>query len=102
MEARATLGGAQRHRSTRLKSKFGITLDDYNKMLEAQEGVCAICGEPERMMRKGTLRHLCVDHDHATGAVRGLLCASCNKAIGLMEDDTERLVAAAEYLDTYK
>jgi hypothetical protein len=61
-------------RKGHLKRKFGMTLDDYERMLKAQGGVCAICGEarPEE-------RTLHVDHDHETGAIRGLLCFRCNK-----------------------
>lgn len=64
-------------------------------MLEAQGGVCAICKGPET---KPNAKYLAVDHDHATGAVRGLLCNNCNRAIGLLGDDAERLIAGADYL----
>lgn len=64
-------------------------------MVADQGGRCAICaGSPV-----GPGRRLHVDHDHATGRVRALLCSSCNTAVGLMQDDSARLRAAADYLD---
>jgi hypothetical protein len=86
--------GASWRRETLLKSKFGITCEDYEELLEAQGGVCRICGR-----KCSTGRRLAVDHDHNTGIVRGLLCLHCNVAIGYLEDDPERLRRAAEYLE---
>lgn len=83
------------YRDSKLRGKYGITLDDYKRLLASQGGVCALCGRAE------TFRHaknLAVDHCHETGRIRGLLCASCNKGIGLLGDDPFRLVAAARYL----
>lgn len=82
-------------------AKFGITPDQYREMLDAQGGVCAICEQPERVRdaRNGRLKALAVDHDHETGAVRGLLCQNCNKGIGNLGDSPERLIAAAAYLE---
>lgn len=78
---------------------YGITEEDFSRLMEAQGGVCAICGQPEWVTRKdGKIRLLCVDHDHVTGRVRGLLCANCNRAIGLMDDDADRLKKAIYYL----
>jgi hypothetical protein len=69
----------------------GMTLDQYEKMLQHQKGVCAICGEISS-------RRLCFDHNHSTGKVRGLLCSKCNFGIGQFNDDIELLMAAAVYL----
>ena len=80
-------------RKTHLKKKYGITPEDYDRMLEAQGGGCAICGRPPR---DDIALH--VDHDHETGFIRGLLCFPCNNALGLMKDDPERLIRAAEYV----
>src|SRR5688500_1693885 len=63
-------------RWNQIKINYGITKDDYLAMLERQGGVCATCGNPP------TDKPLCVDHDHTTGVVRGLLCHRCNKALG--------------------
>jgi hypothetical protein len=81
-------------RKSHLKRKYGITLDDYERMFAAQSGVCAICGEarPEE-------RTLHVDHDHETGIVRGLLCFRCNQAIGSLRETYEIFQRAADYLD---
>ncbi len=71
-----------------------MTLEDYERMLEAQNGVCAICGEP-----RPDERTLHVDHDHETGVIRGLLCFRCNQAIGSFQEDHDIFQAAADYLD---
>jgi len=63
-------------------------------MFEAQGGVCAICGEA-----RPDERTLHVDHDHATGLIRGLLCFRCNQAIGSLKEDQDIFLAAADYLD---
>lgn len=81
-------------RQTRLRQLYGMTLEDYDRMFVAQNGVCRIC-------RKSCVvhRHLCVDHDHATGKVRGLLCTRCNQGIGKLLDDPVLLRVAADYLE---
>lgn len=72
---------------------LGVTEADYRRMLEAQGGVCAICGgTPE-------LRNYAVDHDHATGRVRGLLCRRCNLGVGYFLDRPDLLRAAINYLE---
>lgn len=97
-------GGKERMRAQHLKRVYGITLAHYRKLHDRklhdrQHGLCAICGQPEtRRHRSGELYQLAVDHDHETNHVRGLLCADCNQALGLMRDDVERLRAAANYL----
>lgn len=87
------------YRRNNLKNLFGITLEQYDAMFEAQHGLCAICQHPERRLGKdGNPLPLCVDHDHETEKIRHLLCADCNTAIGLMQDDVLRLKSAIEYL----
>lgn len=83
-----------------LKKEYGLSVEEYDAMLAQQGGVCAICGqdEPNKHGRTGTRFRLSVDHDHETGAVRSLLCQKCNRAIGLFDDDPERLQAAVDYL----
>lgn len=81
-----------------LKKKYGITLNDYNSMLESQNFVCAICKRPERLSFKGKTKAMCVDHCHKTGKVRGLLCDACNNGIAKFEDDVEYLKSAILYL----
>ncbi|MFD5697441.1 endonuclease VII domain-containing protein [Streptomyces lasiicapitis] len=89
-------------RRLQLKQNYGLTPDEYDAMLSAQGGVCAICKRPERVKRQGKLVRMPVDHCHETGRVRALLCHSCNRAIGLLGDDTELLRAATEYLLRHK
>ncbi|SRR6266699_2301678 len=67
------------------KRNYGIDPQCYQALLEAQQGVCALCGQPETSTIKGTLRSLAVDHDHTTGWIRGLLCARCNRALATIE-----------------
>lgn len=90
--------GRRAERNKTLKRKYGIGVAQYEQLLEAQGGVCAICHKPEETLFHGKPRRLAVDHDHATNRVRGLLCHNCNRAIGLMRDDSERLAQAAVYL----
>lgn len=85
-------------RSTNLKLSYGISENDYEKMLAAQGGVCRACKNPESMKRRGSQSRLSVDHCHRTGRVRGLLCSGCNTAIGLLKDDPARAEAIARYL----
>ena len=83
-------------RATQLKYNYGITIDDYERMLEAQGGCCAVCGanEPGDRRRK----NFCVDHCHETGEVRGLLCVHCNMLIGRYGDSEELLKRFIAYL----
>lgn len=77
-----------------LKRKFGITLLQYEELLELQNGVCAICQQPDGMGWS-----LAVDHDHTTGQVRGLLCGRCNyRLLGSVNDDIQLLERAIAYL----
>lgn len=72
----------------RLKAAYGLTLDDFNTLLAKQGGTCALCLKPETTRnRRGGVRRLSVDHDHATGRVRGLLCFRCNVAVAQFEAD---------------
>ncbi len=78
-------------------SQYGITPEQYDSMLAAQGGHCAIC--PRTQQENVKRRRLAVDHDHVTGRVRGLLCYRCNVAIGHLDDEPARARAAAEYLE---
>lgn len=88
-----------RHLSQRkymLPSKYGITEDQYNAMLDGQNGVCAICKSHNKFDKPWALA---VDHDHETNEVRGLLCQACNRTLGLMGESISSLRAAADYLE---
>lgn len=88
------LGYRQRARASVRKSLYGVSGDRYTELWTQQGGVCSICllGEQEGE------REMAVDHDHATGAVRGLLCGKCNKALGLLDERPHRMRRAADYL----
>jgi hypothetical protein len=75
------------------KSNYGISDVEYQSLLDSQGGVCAICNLPDLNKRLG------VDHDHETDEIRGLLCGTCNLALGLFGDDRDRLRSAIEYLE---
>lgn len=87
--------GGRNQRLANLKSKFGLTEDQYAELLAAQGGGCAICGRTPEEMRKT----LPVDHCHTNGHVRGILCSPCNTGIGMFKDDVDRLRAAIKYLE---
>ena len=82
----------ERNRRARF-AKYGLTPEQFQDLLDAQGGGCAICTASPR------LRRMTVDHCHRTGEVRGILCHPCNSALGLFEDNPDRLREAAEYLD---
>ena len=86
------------HDKIRLKHAYNLTLEEYYKILESQNGKCAICGR-ERAAFKNMKLPLCVDHDHSTKKIRGLLCESCNIMIGLAKDNREILLNAVKYLE---
>ena len=81
---------------------FGLTLAQYNQMLVAQNGVCAICKKPETAIRDGELLALAVDHNHKTNQIRALLCGNCNKGIGNLQESPELLITAAQYLKSFE
>jgi hypothetical protein len=74
------------HHAWRILHHYGITISEYDAMIEAQQGKCALCGTapPRRRLRNDgePWRSLVIDHDHETGRVRGLLCGGCNIAMG--------------------
>lgn len=79
--------------------KYGINYKEYLQLLEKQNGVCAICFNPETSSNnKVNISSLAVDHCHITGKVRGLLCQKCNQAIGLLKDNKVLLQNAINYL----
>jgi hypothetical protein len=80
-------------RERQLKKTYGITLAEFEDMRAAQSDTCAICGTSERGRRDWN-----VDHDHTTGAVRGLLCEQCNFGLGQFRDNPELLEKAALYI----
>ena len=84
-------------KSTEILSKYGISMDDYYLLLGLQGGGCAICGSVDPKFGR---KYFCVDHDHATQQVRGLLCHSCNLGLGHFQDSSVLLKSAQAYLDS--
>lgn len=87
-------------RCTKLIRRYGIRIEDYWFVFMQQGGVCAIC--KEEGPRPLSACPLDVDHDHRSKLVRGLLCAMCNRSIGMMNEDPMRLRAAALYVETHR
>lgn len=79
-------------------TRYGLTLERYMDMYQRQSGSCGICRTPYPPIIRAKERRLYVDHDHKTGCPRGLLCHSCNTAIGHLRDDAELLERAIAYL----
>lgn len=88
-----------RKRILYLRTRYNLSLNEYQKLLKKQNGVCAICKEKEISIFKGTIRMLAVDHDHRTGKVRGLLCGHCNHGLGNFKDNIKLFKNAIKYLN---
>jgi len=83
----------------KLKKAYGITLNDYNKLLVNQKNRCSICGINNNGKYRNKNRAFAVDHCHNTNKIRGLLCSDCNIAIGLLKDNVKYLQSAINYLN---
>jgi hypothetical protein len=83
----------QQLREIHLRNKFSLTVEQYDAILEAQGGMCALCESPPT---PGISLH--VDHDHGSGEIRGLLCVRCNNALGLFREDPDVLKRAVRYV----
>lgn len=84
---------AKADRKYRIKKFYGLKEEDINALLRSQNGLCLIC--------RDYLTNPCVDHDHKTGKIRGLLCSVCNRVLGLLHDDITLLQNAISYLQQY-
>lgn len=91
----------ERFRWHQIKRDFGLTREQYEAMLVAQGGVCACCGKSETSTYRGRVRALAVDHNHDTGAVRGLVCNGCNLMIGHSRENVQTLRLTASYLEQH-
>ena len=91
--------GKLQRRKEALKHNYGMSLEEYNTLLESQQGCCAVCGTIEPGHNH---RHFCVDHNHETGSVRGLLCHYCNRGLGFLGDSMKRVESLLAYLSRYK
>lgn len=86
-----------RDRKSALRKNYGLSMIEYQERLERQGGVCAICARAPNTGR----RYLCVDHDHKTGTIRGLLCNKCNVVLGLVDDDSNVLREMISYVEAH-
>jgi len=84
--------------ATHRRRSYGVEPEEYERMVAAQRNLCAVCRNPETATRRGAVKTLAVDHDHATGRVRGLLCGRCNTALGLLKDDHVTVASLFRYL----
>lgn len=92
----ANPGRRQRvNRRGALLRRYGLTVEDWDAMIVAQSGLCAICND---QLAGVAATSPCVDHDHVTGRVRAILCRNCNSALGMVKDDPDRAMALAAYL----
>lgn len=86
-------------RSSELKRDYGITIEDYERMVAEQKGACAICEREPQGNPKNPRRVLFVDHNHETGQVRGLLCPRCNAFVAYIENHGHLLDKLRSYLE---
>ena len=84
----------EKQRNRALKTLYGLTHEEWLAMWNNQDGKCAICNSPFENPSDA-----CVDHNHRTDEIRGLLCRQCNAALGLFKDDSEILNNAMKYLE---
>ncbi|MEV7952940.1 endonuclease VII domain-containing protein [Streptomyces sp. NPDC088141] len=84
-------------------ARYGVTREQFDIMSAQQDGVCAICREPETALANNgaSTKELAVDHNHRTGRTRSLLCSRCNQGLGKFRDDAKLLRAAADYLESH-
>lgn len=86
----------EKRRCVKYRDRYGITLEQYNKKFQSQNGQCAICGTIDFGDKFSP-----VDHNHETTQVRGILCDSCNRGLGYFKENTEALLDAIHYLERW-
>lgn len=91
-------------RNNRLKYTYGISIEDFEKLSEKQNHLCAICGNPQIQNKRHNNEKtpLAVDHCHSTNKIRELLCSNCNGALGLFKDNITVMNKAIEYIKKHK
>jgi len=101
-QSKASNKDTHKRRERNLKDKYGISLEDYEVMLVEQKGCCAICGVNAKALQKEERRPLLfVDHCHATGKIRALLCSKCNSGLGFFDDRPDLLEKARKYIKRF-
>lgn len=93
--------GRSKNKDVHLKSKYGITLEQFNEMLAQQECKCAICSTPLTVGDPNSRDVACVDHSHKTGDTRSILCKMCNLILGHADDSIVLLTKCVEYLERH-
>lgn len=99
-QERSTPEGRLELREKQLNKRYGMSHEDYERKLGAQNGRCACCDRPLQKTRAGKSPH--IDHCHATGRVRGILCVRCNNVLGMVKDSEEMLGKFAHYIRKHK
>lgn len=84
-----------------MRQRYGLTVEEYDRISIGQNGTCAICKRPETATHDGLVKRLAIDHCHSTGQIRGFLCFRCNSAVGNMGEDAARMRAAADYIEAH-
>lgn len=97
LKTQQTVYSKEDRRRSWLWNAYKITPEDYNRMLDYAKGACEICSAVPTPDKP-----LCVDHDHTTGDIRGLLCDHCNRGLGYFKDNAWNLTLARRYLNTCK
>lgn len=95
---------SERSRAIHLKRTYDLTEEEYGVLYQEQNGVCAICGQPETNVnsKTGKVRNLAIDHSHKTGRIRGLLCRKCNTALGNLDEDIDKIQRLIDYIKDYE
>jgi hypothetical protein len=91
---------AEVNRRSNLRTKYGLTMEGFERILAAQDGACVLCGNVPS--GRGSYSRLHVDHNHTTGQRRALLCARCNAALGLFKENVDVLRKAQKYLEFWE
>ena len=89
-------------RDTKLKQAYGVGIDYFNAKLKEQGGVCAGCGQNRKVLWRGKEVAMALDHDHSNKNPRGVLCIKCNRAYGLLEENTQTMLNLIEYTKKYQ
>ncbi|NDF99757.1 MAG: hypothetical protein EB101_12750 [Chitinophagia bacterium] len=110
VQCRYSVFASTKRHAIHVERTYGLSQEDYKRIMEEQNGVCAICHKPETRITRPKARryiskqspNLALDHDHTTKAIRGFLCSKCNLALGHFQDSIELLENAIKYLKKWE